>query len=536
MSGKPPNYYDVLGVSLNATKKEIAAKYTKLIKENHPDKFEGLKNKYEAENDKELLKVLEKAIAEAVEKSKQINEAYSILSNTNKRKSYDSSLVNIVITPTKLNLGSIEQGRKATASFIIESKGAKIGRITIDWLNKKTWGDLDIEPDPDNDFPIKVTIKVSTIGLAPGTFNGQVYIEIDGEQHYVPMDFKVVPIKKPSVDPSHIRTKSGVPWRMLAISIISVVAIGSLAIATVSISKENSREKQFAIAQETIAVETIPTHVPTPTEPPRVTLEEIQRRYEVQNSKGSRIDLEGEISLFATNPEELVKIERLGTVPLDDESSSTELYGDYVVVNLSKYSEVLTCRTMWRCGGILAAPDEYDSFPLVLEGDNLPPLYPGGKRVVRCEEYEVTYNRWDGPYGCFYVTLQNQTGWYEVKRCVDFPTLPIDLSSLVKISAKQLPTKSLGYTGILEFEFQIGNIPYILVARSDVTKDYWGQGGWFKQDPKDSRLFVGADLIFKPGDLETRYALLREGPVPNEACFELSMPYVPSKTVCVKIQ
>ncbi len=71
MSVKFQDYYKVLGVSREATEKEIKAAYRKLARKHHPDLHPG------------------EAKAAAEEKFKQINEAYEVLSDPEKRKKYD---------------------------------------------------------------------------------------------------------------------------------------------------------------------------------------------------------------------------------------------------------------------------------------------------------------------------------------------------------------------------------------------------------------------------------------------------------------
>src|SRR6187455_965324 len=63
------DYYEVLGVTKGATAKEIKAAYRKLARKHHPDVNPGDKS--------------------AEEKFKEINEAYEVLSDTDKRKRYD---------------------------------------------------------------------------------------------------------------------------------------------------------------------------------------------------------------------------------------------------------------------------------------------------------------------------------------------------------------------------------------------------------------------------------------------------------------
>lgn len=63
-----PDYYEILGVSRNATKEEIKQAYRKLALKYHPDRNKS---------------------PEAEEKFKQISEAYAVLSDDEKRRTYD---------------------------------------------------------------------------------------------------------------------------------------------------------------------------------------------------------------------------------------------------------------------------------------------------------------------------------------------------------------------------------------------------------------------------------------------------------------
>ncbi|MEN3043868.1 MAG: DnaJ domain-containing protein [Candidatus Hydrothermales bacterium] len=71
------NYYEILGLKTFSPREEIEKAYRKLVRELHPDKFK---------------KDGEEVYKSAVERFTLINEAYSVLSDSEKRKKYDELL------------------------------------------------------------------------------------------------------------------------------------------------------------------------------------------------------------------------------------------------------------------------------------------------------------------------------------------------------------------------------------------------------------------------------------------------------------
>lgn len=76
------NYYEILGISVDATDKEIREAYLKLVKQYHPDVYKG---------------------EDAEEKIKAINIAYDTLIDDKKRKKYDQTIYIDQTNYTKTN-------------------------------------------------------------------------------------------------------------------------------------------------------------------------------------------------------------------------------------------------------------------------------------------------------------------------------------------------------------------------------------------------------------------------------------------------
>ena len=70
------NFYQVLGVGQSASADEIRSAYRDLVKRYHPDLFHAAGEK-----------------ATATEKLRQINEAYAVLGNSERRQRYDQKFV-----------------------------------------------------------------------------------------------------------------------------------------------------------------------------------------------------------------------------------------------------------------------------------------------------------------------------------------------------------------------------------------------------------------------------------------------------------
>src|SRR3989344_9390074 len=183
------DYYAILGVSKDASFEEIKRQFKRLMKEHHPDQYNGLKAKYVLDGDRMLLKILEDKIKDEEEFCKLLNEAFGVLSDSAKRKQYDNETIEpkvedpkIVITPKTISFGTLKNGEKKSSIFTIKNNGGPAIGVNIDWEGlKPDWGELVIEPDENTTFPIKVTVSVDTKNVSAGPKDDKIVVTVDGK-------------------------------------------------------------------------------------------------------------------------------------------------------------------------------------------------------------------------------------------------------------------------------------------------------------------------------------------------------------------
>lgn len=108
------NYYEILQVSKNASSAEIKNAYKKLVKKYHPDLYKGDKNFAE-------------------QKIKEINEAYDILSNPEKKLAYDESFYH-----PEISTNDYDTPQQTPANFSSRGEESPFNKFITEKLERLT--------------------------------------------------------------------------------------------------------------------------------------------------------------------------------------------------------------------------------------------------------------------------------------------------------------------------------------------------------------------------------------------------------------
>jgi ribosomal protein L24E len=144
--------YDTLGVHPEASQDVIKVTWKRLAKIYHSDAMSGAASR---------------DVLAAQEKLKKINEAYDLLKDTDRRRTYDqwrtlrSQPPRPTITPSNLNFGAVPPGELRTERVVIDNRGGPVtGEINFSLANDPSSFSLAIGET--NGFPISVDISIDT--------------------------------------------------------------------------------------------------------------------------------------------------------------------------------------------------------------------------------------------------------------------------------------------------------------------------------------------------------------------------------------
>ncbi len=154
------DYYEVLGVAKNASEEEIKKAYRKLAIKYHPDRQQ---DKSEAEK------------KEAEEKFKEAAEAYSVLSDANKRSRYDQFGHAGVDGNGQTELIEAITGLRKIQSGSIKFLGDDISSLSIKERNEKGLGHIPEDRQKRGlilSFPIASNMVIKDFDKAPFSKNG----------------------------------------------------------------------------------------------------------------------------------------------------------------------------------------------------------------------------------------------------------------------------------------------------------------------------------------------------------------------------
>ncbi|GEM_PF-3120814 len=162
------DYYEILDISTDARLEEIRTQYRRMVRIYHPDRFRNPADKEYAEH-----------------KIKEINEAFQVLSDPEKRRSYDRRrnltdsagsgrgrpTAQPVANPQTLDFGALPPDTQKVLSFQVDNQGGPVTSFSFAYSEHNSWFQV-VQADHQRNgapFPMEIQVRVDTSSLKPGT-------------------------------------------------------------------------------------------------------------------------------------------------------------------------------------------------------------------------------------------------------------------------------------------------------------------------------------------------------------------------------
>jgi Tol biopolymer transport system component len=222
------DYYEILGVPLDASTEQIKRIYRKLALIYHPDTTE-----------------LDKAHAN--EKLKELNEAYEVLSDPAKRARYDQRQEQEAarrarpvpprpeLSSARLDFGSLHQGETQTRSLQVNNSGGPIREINFTYSEEGAWFKIaGIEQFSETEpCPLKVEVTADTRSLADGReHQGWIQVSFDGVTARLHLVVRVIAAPETAAPPPVRRsaTREIPKWSVALGAVVVLGVVGVLVV------------------------------------------------------------------------------------------------------------------------------------------------------------------------------------------------------------------------------------------------------------------------------------------------------------------
>lgn len=185
------DYYQILGVSPDASAEDIKETYRYRVNILHPDRLMGVPESVRRRAEKEL---------------KKINQAYEVLGDPQKRQEYHSEWLKRkispkqvftpkskpIVYPQRIRFSDLEPGEKKQASFIIRNLGSPYKKIWFSnpnsWVKVMNWASLTTS----DELPMRVEIEAKGEDWGK-SYSESIRVKLDDEETQVRVTLQTKP-------------------------------------------------------------------------------------------------------------------------------------------------------------------------------------------------------------------------------------------------------------------------------------------------------------------------------------------------------